>query len=204
VLPAKRHIITRIAKEIKTDMKSLAPPHMFTLYLYTADVSFREQVEQTLVDWKNKKNEDWQPVVQCLYQVFSNLPPFVGECYRVVDSPFDPSLLALTNIITWPTFTTCSQEWQNASQMFNNRKGIVFIVRSKFGRRIAHYSSSPVDSEVLFLPNSKFQVTHHYKPNIICLGQENIREKSFTLPEKDMEKVLGGKSSIIVELLQVE
>jgi len=175
---------------------------MLVLYLYTAELSVREQIEETLVSWK--KNEDWQPLINCLFQTFQILPPLVGEIYRIVDAPFDPNLLAVGNILTWSNFTLCSQEWQNASQMLKANKGIVFIIQSKFARRIAHYSPSPVDAEVLLLPGSKFQVKYHYKPNIIVLGQANIRERSFTLSEKDMAKVIAGKLSIIVELVQMQ
>jgi len=67
ITTTKRHMITRIAKEIKnTEMKSLEPAHMLALYLYTADLFFREQVEDTLLDWKNKKMR----IGNQLYNVF--------------------------------------------------------------------------------------------------------------------------------------
>jgi hypothetical protein len=53
------------------------------------------------------------------------------------------------------------------------------------------------------LPDSKFVVKDYYAPNVIALAQSNIRDTTFKIRDKDIERALNGEASIIVELVEV-
>ena len=99
---------------------------------------------------------------------------------------------------------------ENTPSFFNqnNRKGVIFIIKSKTGKCISLYSKFSHDSEVIFLPNTKFKVTNWYHADVIALGQENIREHSFGVKEIDsermnMEQLIQSDKSIIIELAEM-
>ncbi len=72
------------------------------------------------------------------------------------------------------------------------------------GRIINKYTQYPVDAEVIFLPATKFVVTNHYSPDIICLGQANIRNTTFKIKSKDYERACNSEACIIVELTEIK
>lgn len=199
---AKRHMISTIA--LGEDI--LQPTHILALYLYSSNPHVFFAVNKTLCDWE--KNEQWHQYIGTLYQAIHLLPPFVGEVYRGVDAIFDPNIYAIGNKLKWDTFTTASSEYTSALDLVNNKKGIVFIIKSHSGRSIKRYSSTPSDNEVIFLPESEFEITAHFMASITCLGQENIRHTTYGFTARNsesyMDKVLEGKNCIFIELQEID
>ena len=111
------------------------------------------------------------------------------------------------------TIVSSSTIWKVAlenvpSFVSKNRKGVIFIVKSKTGRHVSTYSHHACDSEVCFLPNTKFRVHQWYHGDVICLGQENIREKSFAVKERDTERLdlnamIYNDKSLIIEIHEI-
>lgn len=199
---AKYNIIRRIASGENT----LQPLHMLAIFLYTSNYEIFKQVNLALKDLN--QNNFWFPFVNTLYRAIELIPPYVGEVYRAVLTKFDPIVYAIGNTITWNTFSVCSYEFKNSSDLLkkdSKKNGIIFIIQSKNGRKINKYSKYPVDAELIFLPNSKFIVKSWYQANPIALAQSNIRDSTFKIREKDIERaILGGdKSSIIIELIEI-
>lgn len=203
---AKINIIKRVA----SGEKILQPVHMLALYMYTSNYTIFKNVNQILKEWSvgqntsNIQSNIWHPFINCLYQAINLLPPQIGEVYRAVNTKFDVEKYAIGKEIQWNGFSLCSTEWKDASDLINNKTGIVFIIKSKTGRNISKYSKYPVDGEVIFLPASKFTITAHYVADKICLAQANIRNSTFKIKESDYTKALEGKSSIIIELTETE
>jgi ankyrin repeat protein len=191
---AKVHLISLVA----SGEKVLDPAHLLALYLYTSSMAVFNQVNLAMSEWE--KHKIWQPYVMCMYQGLKLLDPFVGEAYRVVDIPFDPFEYKVGTLISWNTFSIASKSWIIASEQINKKKGVIFIIKSKTGRDVSKYSKFTVDQEVMFLPNCVFEVTNLYKPDIVALGQENIRATTFGASEKDLERAGLGQAAIIVDI----
>lgn len=206
---AKIHLIRTIASLSSSDENHLEPIHIMALYLYTSNPTIFYQVNKTLVNWENKNYSIWHPYINCLYQAIDLLPKFTGEVYRAIDYQFgaNPNGYQIGTIFNWNTFSIASKEFTSTIEMINNKRGIVFIIKSKTGRLISRYSKSAADNEVIFLPESRFEITNHYQASIICLSQANIRSTTFGLHEKNreayMNKVFKQEASIIIELTEV-
>jgi len=194
----KIHLISMIASE--NNLK-LEPVHMLALYLYTGNLGIFNQVNMVLGDWDNHKL--WHPFVHNLYQSITILPPFIGEVYRMVNIPFDQKEYAIGNKIIWNTFSICSSDWNNATEFITQKKGIIFIIKSLAGRHIGKFSKFRADNECIFLPGSSFVVNNIYKADIGCLYQENIRNSTFKVTDKDLEKATNQQCSIVVEIHEV-
>lgn len=172
--------------------------HMLSLYLFSSNLTMFQQVNKTLCKWNT--NDAWNSYVSCLYQAISLLPSHTGEVYRVIDTKFNTNDYAIDNVITWNNFSTCSFESKNCIEQLSKKNGIVFIIQSINGKNISHYSKNPNCGEVVFLPGTRFKIKNYYKPDIIVLGQANIRNGTYKITEKDIERAINGEAPIIIEL----
>jgi len=147
-----------------------------------------------------------------LYTGLSKLPAFVGECF-IGSADADKKLFMKGREFSFQHFVSASTNWKIALEntpnfSSKNRKGIIFIVKSKTGRHVSLYSPFSYDSEIIFLPQTRFQVTSWFHADVICLGQENIREKTFGIKERDdermnLEQVIQSDKSLIIELSEI-
>jgi ankyrin repeat protein len=193
---SRLHIIRLIA----SGETLLQPLDMFSIYLYTANSTIFSHVNITLGNYSER--DVWTPFVICLYNAISVLPPFKQEVYRGVDCIFEPNLYNIGNEITWNTFGLATKDWRSPSELIKDKRGIIFIIQSKTGKDISRYSCNPVDSEILFLPGTKFTVAALYRADIITLGQANIRSTTYGARDVDITKAAEGSSCIIVELIE--
>lgn len=191
-----------IVKRIATNETVLEPIHLLAIYLYTGNPYIFKQINQTLLNWNT--NTAWQPFTGCLYQAISMIDIYEGEVYRNVDTIFNLEDYAIDNKISWNTFSIASYEWKSSSELINLKRGIVFIIKNKTGRDISKYSQNPVDCEIMFLPGVEFLITNYYSPSMICLAQKNIRNTTFKISEKDIEKAINQQASIIIELEEID
>ena len=191
---SKIHLIKLIA----SGEDSLQPVHLMALYLYSSNLTIFKQVNIKITNWKT--DNLWNPFVYCLYQAISLLPNYIGEIYRTVDIKFNMEDYKLGDKLKWSTFSICSKEFTTSIEIINQKKGIVFIVKSQSGKNISKYSKNPADSEIIFLPGTEFVITNFYKANIIAICQANIRQSTYKATEKDLERASAGQDCIIIEL----
>jgi len=190
-----------LVKRIATTETVLEPIHLLALYLYTSNEHIFRNINQTLMNWDS--HSIWQPFINTLYQGMTLINDYKGEVYRAVDTLFNMEDYAIGNKLSWNSFSICSSEWKSCSDLINQKKGIVFIIRSKTGKDISKYSANPTDAPVCFLPETNFIIVNHYIANITTLAQSNIRNTTFKIKEKDYERACAGESSIIVELEEI-
>jgi len=176
------------------------PLHYMAVYLYTANGTIFQQVNQCLANWRQVSI--WQPFVTCLHQAVSLLPEFTGECYRAIDQPFDAATYAVGAQLTWNSFAMSSLHWNVCTELIKDKRGVIFIIKSTRSRILAPYAANPADGQVVSLPGARFEVTNHFIADPICLGQANIREKTYRMYEQAFAKVLKGRACIIVELTE--
>ena len=152
-------------------------------------------------------NNVWNPFLFTLYKAVNLCPTYTKEIYRAINCKYNIDDYKIGNTIVWSGFSICYKRWNLCSDYLNKNKiGIVFIVHGKNSRDISKYSKYSTDEEILFTPNTVFKIINHYKPNIICLQQENIRTSTFSIMHKDndLEKAHNGKASIIIELEEID
>ena len=205
LLDAKINLIKIIANG-SNEANLLNPNHIMAIYLYTANLDLFKNVNINLKSLS--MSSCWFGFIGCLFQGLKLLPSYNGECFRAVDCTFDPNVFGLSNTIEWNSFSVSNTDWKNSSELIKLKKGMVFIIKSKSGKNISQFSKYPQENEIVFLPGTKFTVSNYYVPDIICLAQENIRNTTFKY--NSMEKVRGfydkaieGKSSIIIELVEI-
>jgi ankyrin repeat protein len=205
LLDAKINLIKIISTADTTNIL-LNPNQILAIYLYTSNLELFRGVNQNLSSIT--LSSPWFGFIGCLYQGIKSLPNFVGDCFRAVDTLFDSQTYALGNKVEWGGFSVSNIDWKNSSELIRQKKGIVFIIKSKTGKNISSYSKFPQEKEIVFLPGTKFEVSNYYVPDIICLAQENIRNTTFKYNSVDKvrgfyDKAIEGKSSIIIELREI-
>jgi len=205
LMDAKINLIKIISTSDINNML-LNPNQILAIYLYTSNLELFKGVNQNLSSIT--LSSQWFGFIGSLYQGIKTLPNYIGECFRAVDTIFDSKIYALGNKVEWNGFSVSNIDWKNSSELIKQKKGIVFIIKSKTGKNISFYSKYPQEKEIVFLPGTKFEVSNYYVPDIICLAQENIRNTTFKYNSVDKvrgfyDKALEGKSSIIVELTEI-
>ena len=204
LLDAKINIIKIISTS--TDNNLLNPNYILAIYLYTSNLELFKNVNQNLSNITI--SSPWFGFICCLYQGLKSLPNYIGECFRAVDVVFNENIYKLGNLVEWGGFSISNIDWKNSSELIKQKKGIVFIIKSKTGKNISSYSKFPQEKEIVFLPGTKFTISNYYVPDIICLAQENIRNTTFKYNSVDKvrefyNKALKGQSSIIIELVEI-
>ena len=189
------------------DNFNLNPNQILAIYLYTANLDLFKNVNQNLSSISI--SSPWYGFIGCLYQGLKLLPDYTGECFRAVDKLFDPTIYSLDSEIEWSGFSVSNVDWKNSSELIKLKRGMIFIIKSKTGKNISLCSKYPQEKEIVFLPGTRFRVSNYYVPDIICLAQENIRNTTFKYNSVDKvrgfyDKAIEGKSSIIIELREIQ
>jgi len=195
---AKLFTLSKIASD---SLGKMHPIEQLTLATYVNSPIFHRSLKRDSLRIYNN----------ILYTALLSLPPFQGEAF-LGSVTADRRLFQMGATMTFPSFTSATTMWKlalDAVPLFN-KKGIVFILKcnretnGSSARLISNHSPFP-DSEVIFLPGTKMKVKNWYHADVICLGQENIREHSFAVKEVDKERLplsqlLNSDKSIIIEL----
>lgn len=188
--------ITGVIASGQTEMQ---PQHILAIYMYTTNTPLWKFVNESILT----PNNYFVPYIQCLYEALSFLPDYTGTVYRGVSTKFDRRLYSKGNMVNWQPFSIGSLEWSNCADFNKKSFGTVFIIKAKRGKIIKQYSQFPQNSEVLFLPNSKFKVTNWYVGSVIALGQENIRESAFKIKDEDISKYENSNENLLIELTEL-
>ena len=185
---AKVNALKRVASGLAGP---LSPVHIIAIYLYTSNPEIFRKVN-SILHGAPPRASLWPPFVQCLYQGLLLLPGWKGEAYRAVESTFDAETYRKGNRVSWNTFSVCTQEWRKVSAQLERKTGVVFIIHCTSAREVHPYSKNAPDREVMCLPGTTFAVRNFYKPNILCLGQANIREITYSATDKDLQTAARG------------
>lgn len=192
ITSSKLHLIRLVA----TSNVALNPAHIVALYMYCANKTILEQVNQCISKWDDASI--WNPFIYTLFQGISALPLYCGEVYKTIDQNFD-DMYAIDTILTWSAFSICSKKYADCVDMIKQNRGIVFIIHTKSGRDVEKFGRTPMDNEVIVMPGTKLRIVNHYRADQIALAQANIRQSTFLARQIDLEKASCGEC-IIVEL----
>lgn len=151
----------------------------------------------------------WNLIVSALQKFPYN---YIGETF-VGTTNIDRTKLSKGSVVTWNNVVSSSTSWRLAMEACpgftsKSKNGTMLLFKSKTGKLMSSVSQYPFDSEVLFCPFTQFKVTNWYHGNVIALGQENIREYSYAVKEKDTEmlpinEMMVSDKSLIIELTEI-
>jgi ankyrin repeat protein len=198
--------------KIAQGTNNLSASEIFALCGYSTSYLFYEIINTVIIS-NIKCSSDIKLYADILYTSLHHLPAYTGEAF-LGSATANRKLFLKGQEFYFKHFVSSTTLWkvalENTPSFFNqnNRKGVIFIIKSKTGKCISLYSKFSHDSEVIFLPNTKFKVTNWYHADVIALGQENIREHSFGVKEIDsermnMEQLIQSDKSIIIELTEM-
>ena len=145
-------------------------------------------------------------------QALTQLPPFLGETF-LGSATVQRQHYTVGTEFVWNHVVSSSALWRVALEntpcfSTKSRKGTVFIIQSRSGRYMGPYSPFSFDAEVMFLPGTRFRVTHWYHGDPIALGQANIREHTFGVKEHDTERLnrqqlADSDKALLIELVEI-
>lgn len=190
---------------IAAGITNLNPQQIMAIYLYTTNTNLSRLVNNYLLtnDLKIMKT-----YVKYLWESIKLLPYHIGEVFRGITYLENRKSFLPGTEISWPGFTSASTIWRIATENTKDfstkkREGTIFLIKSQTGRYIGQYSQFPQDTEILFLPDTKFKVSSWYMGDVIALGQANIRHSTFKIRPEDMDKIINTNTGLIIELEEV-
>jgi ankyrin repeat protein/uncharacterized protein YegL len=139
----------------------------------------------------------WLEWARLLYTAVDKLPKLDTEVYIGVKD-LDRVLFKVGNIVSSPHFVSASSIWRVATeatpQFEDKHRGTVIIVKN--GGRL-------YKGEVILLPFTQYKVVNWYVGTNIALGQENIRDHTYKILDKDLDEYIHTDKSLIIVLEEV-
>ncbi len=138
----------------------LTPPELTAIYTYTLGRTWEglkpfERINRCLryPYLYGAERNFVDPLVYQLISGLTKLPPYRGHTFRRTDLPEETMTEAKNRIFRDAGFLSCSSE----ADVFNGRD--LLIARSLTGREVGKFSDFPSEHEVIFLPNTTFEVS---------------------------------------------
>lgn len=186
----------------------LSPQEIFALCLYTNNSDMAMMITEATVNLDNARLNIFEPFISTLNRAYHSMPPFSSEVYLATNE-LDRTMFQIGAQFSWPTFRSASTMWRVALDHVpsfddkTNKKGTVFVIKSKTGRLMVRYSQFSYDGEVLIAPSTQFKVTNWYRGDVIALGQANIREYTFKLKDEEKIQMMHTNKSLIIEIEEI-
>lgn len=133
---------------------------------YTEESVFYKDMNQALrknTEDSEKILDDYRDYLHHFGEGIQNLPSFLGTVYRGIRSVVKSELYKPGTTITWQSPSSSSKSMlvpANFVDWVGNTKcrGTFFIITSTSGKDISQFSRFPEEEEVLFKPNTHFEV----------------------------------------------
>jgi len=174
----------------------LSVQEVFSIYLNTV-----------LCDLTLFESEIKNPYYDCLHTGLAKLDVYNGETYIGVQNEFNRSGYMIGNIVTNSTLLVSSSMWRkvvaNVPNYSTTKKGTIFIVKSLNGRFAGTFSRFKDESEIVFMPGSRFKITGLYRGgDNIVLGQENVRQHTYGIKDDELGDYMTGNRVMVIELTE--
>eukprot|EP00667_Euglena_gracilis_P000162 EG_transcript_162 len=153
--------------ELQRQGNLYTPRQVVAVYVYTYELNYDEpgfdQIYATMNRAMRLAEEAliafYRPLIWEMDQALHDLPSFAGKSYRGIDCRLDSAVFAPGNFVRWPSFSSASQNQAVAEEFAKGDSGTLFFLSSANAKSIADISRFPEEQEVLFLPNTTFEVT---------------------------------------------
>ena len=101
----------------------------------------------------------WRPLLWQLHKALQRLPPYHGKLFRGINVRFSPEVYGAGQRVVWPSFSSASARRSVAEEFVKGQEGTLFFLHSRSARPISRFSHFPDEAEVLFLPQTVFEIT---------------------------------------------
>eukprot|EP00667_Euglena_gracilis_P018574 EG_transcript_19737 len=141
------------------------------------------------------KVEYWRPLIWDIDMALRALPSYEGKSYRGIKCQVSPAEFVVGGTICWTAFSSASQRKAVAEEFAKppaegRGVGTLFFVTSFGAKPISAISRYPDEAEVLFPPNTLFQVTS------TLFGDSEIGEFYKVVDNVAMTQVAGGQPQL--------
>ena len=190
---------------------------LLAIYTYSYELKSRQDPAQSWVHQiyrdmnasMRKRDETalnlWRPFIFHLDKALAKLSCFTQTLWRGVGVTFDDRVYAHGEIVSWPAFSSSSLDIRVAQDFFMGKEqevregGTLFLLKTKYGRRVYTYSKFPEEREVLFPSNSTFRVTRRltkeeksqYNTTIDIVELEQVDEREFALDPASIGRIVS-------------
>jgi len=149
--------------------KKLNLNHVGAMVYYTADVrlfggnkseSLYKLLNPDLITKDSRNIQKWNPFLFYAIQSKEFFPKYKGISYRGIDKPLTTlsKQYKQGNLVTWVAFTSTTKNKNVIKNFSSNDNGSWLIIEGNDGIELP-FSLFPLESEVLYFPNSTFLVT---------------------------------------------
>eukprot|EP00669_Euglena_mutabilis_P006780 TRINITY_DN2277_c0_g2_i1.p1 TRINITY_DN2277_c0_g2~~TRINITY_DN2277_c0_g2_i1.p1 ORF type:complete len:175 (+),score=45.61 TRINITY_DN2277_c0_g2_i1:534-1058(+) len=101
----------------------------------------------------------WRPLIWEIDVALEAFPSYRGKAFRGINCTIDPAEYRVGSKICWPSFSSGSQDRGVAEEFAKGESGTLFFLTSLNAKPISAISRFPEEAEVLFPPNTVFEVT---------------------------------------------
>ena len=102
----------------------------------------------------------WRPLIWHIDVALQHLPPHEGKLYRGINVRFSEAEYKPGERVVWPALSSASMERRVAHEFVSGDEGSLFFIQCRGGGAlISQLSRFPDEAEVLFRPNTVFQIT---------------------------------------------
>ena len=101
----------------------------------------------------------WRPLLWHIDRALLALPPYRGRLYRGISLRFSELTYRSGQEVCWPAFSSASTDKSVGESFVSDDEGTLFILQSTSARSIGPFSKFPEEAEVLFRPNTAFEIT---------------------------------------------
>jgi len=154
-----------IKRRSASSFEDLTTEHFFCIYAYTYEMpSSHDQIYSVLnrcmrTQWL-RGLEFWRPFIFHLNAAMALLPPVRAKLFRGINVTFEGNLYQKGSTIRWPAYSSASSKRSVAEDFAEgNSKGTLFFIASERAVGISAFSRFGGEGEVLFPPNTLFEVT---------------------------------------------
>lgn len=193
---------THAANLIAAGATNLNAYQIMAIYMFTNNIGVAHALNDSLI---KADLSLCQSYMECLNEALALLPAYTSEVYRGISNLQNRRMFLPGSEIIWPVYVSGASLWRVALEntpdfTTKKRQGTIMIMKSINGKYIGSYSQSPQDTEVIFMPGTKFRVTAWYVGDTMALGQQNIRASTFKIREENMETMITTNNSLIIEM----
>jgi ankyrin repeat protein len=191
----------------------LVPSNVLAIAMYTNNPVVPEVINSVLETqaW-NANNETVKNYSSVLMQGLRALPFYKGEVFAGLEA-VNRDQYRVGKEFTWNRFTSFSTLWRVAMEgtpsfTTKSRKGVIFAIRSKTGRLVNMCSQYGFDSELMFMPYTKFRVYDWFHGDPVALGQANIRKHSYHVRDESAswmttEQMVTSDKALIIAVEEI-
>ena len=142
----------------------LSPVHAVPVYVYTYELSGEGEQIYGAMNRAMRAHDAagiafWRPLIWQLDRALLALPPYRGKLYRGISLKFNEESYKRAEAVCWPAFSSASATRAVAEEFVKGDDGTLFFLQSVGARAISRFSKFPLEDEVLFRPNTVFEIT---------------------------------------------